>query len=156
MGKGNGNKMKASSVQSKECTTADNSSIDENSVLSDTLTVDDSDPRFQIPADTVLLYPNRKDRLFKITVKSHKNNRNKISYSSWGPQLDEWVCARSIWAYAQFSSLLSNTRKIPRDIAARIDEMDLTGEIKTSLRSTEVSPDASNINPIGLPDLETI
>ena len=77
-------------------------------------------PRFQVPDNTVLFYPDRKDRLFKITVKSHENNRTKISYSSWGPQFDEWVCSRSIWAYAQFSSLLSNTKKIPRDIAARM------------------------------------
>ena len=66
------------------------------------------------------------------------------------------MCSRSIWAYAQFSSLLSNTKKIPRDIAARIDEIVLTGEIETSLSSAEVSPGASNINPIGLQDMETI
>ena len=59
-------------------------------------------------------------------------------------------------AYTQFSSSLSNTKKIPRDIAARIDEIVLTGETETSLSSTEVSPGASNKNPIGLPDLETI
>ena len=93
MGKRNGNKMKASSVHSYECTTVDSSSFVENSVLSDTLsegkqssgltqsmsnlTVDDSDPRFQVPVDTVLFYPDRKDSLFKITVKSHKNNKTQ-------------------------------------------------------------------------------
>ena len=92
------------------------------------LTVDDSDPRFQVPVDTVLFHPERDIKLFKITVKSHKNNKSKISYTSWGPQLDEWVCSRYIWAYAQFSSLLSNTKKIPRDIAACIDEIVFTDE----------------------------
>ena len=98
MGKRNGNKMKASSVQSNECTTVNSSSFVENSVLSDTLsegnqssgltpsisnlTVDYSDPRFQVPVDTVLFYPDRKDSLFIITVKSHKNNKTKIIYSS--------------------------------------------------------------------------
>ena len=154
--------MKASSVQSDECTTADSSSFVENSVLSDTLsegnqtfgltqsmsnlTVDNSDPRFQVSVDI----------LFQINVTGHKNNKTKISYSSLGPQFDEWVCSRSVWAYAQSSSFLSNTRKIPRDIAARFDKIVLTGETETSLGSPEVSPGASNINPIGLPDLETI
>ena len=93
MGKRNGNKMKASSVQSNEFTTIDSSSFVENSVLSDTLseenqssgltqsmnnlTVDDSDPRFQVPVDTVLFYPDRKDRLFKLTVKSYKTTKLK-------------------------------------------------------------------------------
>ena len=89
-------------------------------------------------------------------MKSHKNNKTKISYSSWEPQFDEGVCSRSIWAYALFSSFLSHTKKIPRDIAARIDELLLTGETETSLSSTEVSLGASNLNPIGLPDFETI
>ena len=87
MGKRNGNKMKTSSVQSNVCKTVDSSSFVENSVLSDTLsegnqssgltqsmsnlTVDDSDPRFQVPVDRVLFYPDRKDRQFKRTVKSH-------------------------------------------------------------------------------------
>ena len=91
MGKRNGNKMKASPVQSNECTTADSSSFVENSVLSDTLnegnqssgltqsmtnlTVDDSDPRFQVPVDTVLFHPDTKDRPFQLTVKNHKNNK---------------------------------------------------------------------------------
>ena len=66
------------------------------------------------------------------------------------------MCSRSIWAYAQFSPLLSNLKKIPRDIAARIDEIVLTGETETSLNSTEVSHGTSNMNPSGLPDLETI
>ena len=94
MGKRNGNKMKASSVQNNECTTVDSSSFVENSVLSDTLsegnqsfgltqsmsnlTVDDSDPRFQVPVDTVLFYPDRKERLFKLTVKSHKITKLKL------------------------------------------------------------------------------
>ena len=51
------------------------------------LTVDDSDARFQIPVDTVLFYPDRKDRLFEITVKSHKNNKIYISLSSWDHKL---------------------------------------------------------------------
>ena len=109
------------------------------------------------PVNTVLFYADRKERLFKITVKIHKNNKNEISYSSWGPQFDEWECSRSIWAYAQFIFLLSNTKNIaPRDIAARIDEIVLIGETETKLGSTEVSPGSSNMNPIGLPDLETI
>ena len=37
MEKGNGNQMKASSVQSKECTTVDSSRFVDNSVLPDTL-----------------------------------------------------------------------------------------------------------------------
>ena len=41
-------------------------------------------------------------------------------------------------------------------MAARIDEIVVTGEKETSLSSTEVSPGESNINPIVLPDLETI
>ena len=77
MGKTTGNKMKASSVQNNECTTVDSSSLVENSALSDifsegnqssgltqsmsNLTVDDSDPRFQVPVDTVLFYPDKKD-----------------------------------------------------------------------------------------------
>ena len=90
--------MKASSVQTNECTTVVSSSFVENSVLSDTLregnqssgltqsmsnlTVDDSDPLFQVPVNTVLLYHDRKDRLLKLTVKSHKNQKTKIRYSS--------------------------------------------------------------------------
>ena len=50
---------------------------------------------------------------------------------------------------------MSNTRTIHRDIAARIDEIVLTGETKTSL-SREGSPRASNLNSIELSDLETI
>ena len=120
--------METSSVQNNECTADGSSSFVESSVLSDTLsegnqysdlrqsmsilTVDDySDPRFQVPVDTVRFYPDRKDKLFKITVKSHKNIETKISYSSWRPQFDQWVWLRSIWAYAQFSSLLSNKKR---------------------------------------------
>ena len=51
---------------------------------------------------------------------------------------------------------MSNTKKIPCDIAASIDDIVLAGETETSLSSTEVSPGASIINPIGLPDLKTI
>ena len=84
--------MKASSVQRIEYTTVDSSSFVENNVLSDTLrkgnqytgltqsmsnlTVDYSDPRSQVPVDTVLFYHDRKDTLFKLTVKSHKKQQN--------------------------------------------------------------------------------
>ena len=93
MGKRNGNKLKASSVQSNESTTVDSFSFVENSVLSDTLsegnqssgltqsmsnlTVDDSDPRFQVPVDKVLFYSRRKNRLFKITEKPQKQKKLK-------------------------------------------------------------------------------
>ena len=60
------------------------------------LTVDKPDPRSQVPVDTVLFYPDRKEIMFKITVKSNKNNKTEISFSSWGPQFDERVCSRSI------------------------------------------------------------
>ena len=82
-----GNKMKAPSVQKNECTTVDSSSSVESSVLSNTssegnqssgltqsmsnLAVDHSDPRLQFHVDTVLFYPDKKDKLFKINVKSH-------------------------------------------------------------------------------------
>ena len=121
------------------------------------LKVDDSDPRFQVSVDTVLFYYDKNDKLFKKTVKSHKNNKTKINYTSWDNIFDEWVCSRSIWAYAQLISLLSNTKKkITRDIAARIDEIVLTGKTETSSNSTEGSLGASNMNPIEQRDLETI
>ena len=120
------------------------------------LPVDESDPRFQVPVDKVLLfYTNKNDELFKITVKSHKNDNIKISHTGWGPSLDERVCTRSTWVYPQFSSLLSNTKTIPCDIAARIDEINLTGEPETISNSAEGSLCASKKNPIELPDLET-
>ena len=120
------------------------------------LTVDDSDPHFQVPVDTVLFSHNKIDKLFKKTVKSHKNSKTKINYTSWDNIFDEWVSSRSMWAYAQFISLLSNTKKIPRDIAARIDEIVMTGKTETSSNNTEGSLGASNKNPIEQPDLETI
>ena len=40
------------------------------------LLVVDSDTRFQVPVDKVLLfYPNKNDKLVKITVKSHKTTK---------------------------------------------------------------------------------
>ena len=80
-----GNKLKTYSIQINECTTVESSCVGENSVLSDFLsegnqlsgliesmsnfTVDDSETRFQVPVYTVLLYFDKKDKLFKITVK---------------------------------------------------------------------------------------
>ena len=92
MGKTKENKMNASSNQNNECTTVDSSSLVENNALSDTLcegnqstgitqsmsslTVYDSDPGFQIPVDTVMFYPDKRDSLFKITVKNHEKKQN--------------------------------------------------------------------------------
>ena len=98
-------------------------------------------PHFQVPVDTVLFYPGKKDKLFKINIKSHKNNKTEITHTrsyNLGPNFDERVCLQSIWANAPFISLLSN-KKIPRDIAARIDEIDLIGETETISNSTEGS-----------------
>ena len=53
--------MKASSVQNNECTTVDSSSFVEGNQSSgltqsmSNLTVDDSDPRFQVPVDSAVL-----------------------------------------------------------------------------------------------------
>ena len=80
MGKRKGNKMKVSSVPNNECT-INSSRFVESSVLSDNLsqgnqssglkqslsnlTVDDSDPRFQVPVDAVLFILIEKTNCFK-------------------------------------------------------------------------------------------
>ena len=58
------------------------------------------------------------------------------------------VCSKSIWAYSQFTPLLSKVKTIPRDLATRIDQ------IVQSTSSPNLA--ATDINLNELPDLETM
>ena len=50
-------------------------------------------------------------------------NQIKPKYECWGPNFDEWVCCRSFWAFLQFSSQLSTSKKVSYDIATRNDKL---------------------------------
>ena len=87
------------------------------------LKINDDISRFLIPVRTILFHPDRKDNLYKFSILEHNLVRSKVGYLQWGPNYDEWVCSKSIWAYSQFTQLLSTLKKIPKDLSARIDEL---------------------------------
>ena len=75
--------------------------------------------------------------------------RSKVRYLHWGPNYDEWVCSKSIWAYSQLTQLLSTVKKIPKDLYARIDEL-------VQSATLGIGPSGPSDNPSKLPDLKTI
>ena len=113
------------------------------------LTINDDMSCFLIPVGTILFYPDRKDNLYKVSILEHDLVRSKVRYLQWGPNYDEWVCSKSIWAYSQFTQLLSTVKKIPKDLSVRIDELVQSA----TLGSGSSGP---NDNPSKLPDLKTI
>ena len=119
------------------------------------LTIDDFDLRFQVFANTTLFYPDKKDDLYKVVALDHQSNKTQIRYVDWGPNFDEWVCCTSIWAYSQFSSQLSTCKKIPHDIAARIDEV-VSATNSEEMAESSTSQNTANFDLNALPDLETI
>ena len=119
------------------------------------LTIDNFDLRFRVSAHTTLFYPYKKDNLFKVCVLDHQSNKTQIRYVDWGPNFDEWVCCRSIWAYSQFSSQLSTIKKIPRDIAARIDKL-VSATNSEEMEESNTSQNTANSDLNALPDLKTI
>ena len=119
------------------------------------LAIDDFDLRFRVSAHTALFYPNEKDNLYKVVVLDHQSNKTQIRYVDWGRNFDEWVCCRSIWAYSQFSSQLSTSKKIPRDIAARIDKL-VSATNSEEMEESNTSQNTANFDLNALPDLETI
>ena len=78
------------------------------------LTINDDISRFLIPVGTILFYPDRKDNLYKVFILEHDLVRSQVRCLHWGPNYDEWVCSKSIWAYSQFTQLLSTVKKIPK------------------------------------------
>ena len=110
--------------------------------------IDDTASRFQVPLNTTHFYPDKKDKLYQISVIEHHLGKTKIRYDKWGTNFDEMVCSKSIWAYSQFTPLLSKVKKIPRDLAKRIDE------IVQSASSPNVVAADKNLNDH--PDLDTI
>ena len=119
------------------------------------LTIDDFVLRFRVSAHTTLFYPDKKDNLYKVVVLDHQSNKTQIRYVDWGPNFDEWVCCRSIWAYSQFNSQLSTIKKIPRDIAARIDKL-VSATNREEMEESNTSQNTANFDLNALPDLETI
>ena len=113
------------------------------------LTINDDISRFLIPVGTILFYPDRKDNLYKVSILEHDLVRSKVRYLHWGPNYDEWVCSKSIWAYSQFTQLLSTVKKIPKDLSARIDELVQSATLGSG-------PSGLSDNPSKLPDLKTI
>ena len=112
------------------------------------LIIDDTASRIQVPPKTTLVYPDKKDKLYQISVIEHHLGKTKIRYNQWEPNFDEMVCSKSLWAYSQFTPLLSKVKKIPRHLATRIDE------IVQSASSPNLA--ATDINLNELPDLEDI
>ena len=115
-------KIKATSAENNECPTVDCSCVAESTVLRYTLSegnqssglmqsmskliFDYSDFCCQFPVDTALFYPYKKQ--------TFQNNRERLQKNKFRNLVfDDDVCSQSICAYAQFSSLLSNTKKIP-------------------------------------------
>ena len=119
------------------------------------LTIDDFDLHFRVSTHTTLFYPDKKDNSYEVVVLDHQSNKTQIRYVDWGTTLDEWVCCRSIWAYSQFSSQLSTSKKIPHDIAARIDELVSATKSKENAKSN-TSQNTANLDLNALPDLEKI
>ena len=119
------------------------------------LTIDDFDLRFRVSAHTTLFYADKKGNLYKVVVLDHQSNKTQIRYVDWGPNFDEWVCCRSIWAYSQFTSQLSTSKTIPHDIAARIDEL-VSATNSEEMAEINTSQNTANFNLNALPDLETI
>ena len=111
------------------------------------------DLRFWVSAHTTLFYPDKKDNLYKVVVLDHQSKKTQIRYVVWGPNFDEWVCCRSVWAHSQFSSQLS--KKIPRDIAARIDKL-VSATNSEEMEKSNTSQNTANFDLNALPDLETI
>ena len=115
------------------------------------LIIDDTASRFQVPPPppkTILFYPDKKDKVYQISVIEHHLGKTKFRYDQWGPNFDEMVCSKSLWAYSQFTSLLSKAKKIPRDLAKRID--------KIVQSASSANPAATVVNLNELPDPETI
>ena len=112
------------------------------------LTINDIS-RFLSPVGTILFYPDRKDNLYKVSILEHDLVRSKVRYLHWGPNYDEWVCSKSIWAYSQFTQLLSTVKNIPKDLSASIDELVQSATLGSG-------PSGPSDNPIKLPDLKTI
>ena len=119
------------------------------------LTIDDFDLRFRVSAHTTLFLPDKKDNFCKVVVLDHQSNKTQIRYVDWGPNFDEWVCCRSIWAYSQFSSQLSTSKKISQDIAACIDKL-VSATNSEELAECNTSQNTANFDLNALPDLETI
>ena len=113
------------------------------------LTINDNISRFLIPVGTILIYPDRKDNLYKVSILEHDSVNSKVRYLQWGPNYDEWMCSKSIWAYSQFTQLLSTVKKIPKDLSARIDEL-------VQSATLDSGPSGPSDNPSQLPDLKTI
>ena len=87
------------------------------------LAINDDISRFLIPVGTILFYPDRKNNLYKVSILEHDLVGSKVRFLQWGPNYDEWVCSKSIWAYSQFTKFLPTVIKIPKDLSARIDEL---------------------------------
>ena len=113
------------------------------------LTINDDISRFLIPVGTIFFYPDSKDNLYKVSILEHYLVRSKVRYLHWGPNYDEWVCSKSIWAYSQFTRLWSTVKKIPKDLSARIDELVQSATLGSG-------PSGPSDNPSKLPDLKTI
>ena len=83
------------------------------------------------------------------------NQTTQIQYVDWGSNFNEWVCCRSIRAYSQFSSQLSTSKKIPHDIAARLDEL-VSATNSEEMAESNTSQNTASFDLNALPDLETI
>ena len=102
---------------------------------------------FKCPQNN-LFYPDKKDKLYKISVIEHHLGKTKIIYDKWRANFDEMVCSKSIWAYSQHLPLLSKVKRISSDLAKRIDEIVQS--------ASSANPAATDINLNSLSDLETI
>ena len=94
-------------------------------------------------------YPDRKGNLYKVSILEHVLVRSKVRYLHWGPNYDEWLCSKSIWAYSQFTRLLSTVQNIPKDLSARVDELVQSATLGSG-------PSGPSNNPSKFPDLKTI
>ena len=117
------------------------------------LTINDDISRFLIPVGTILFYPDRKDNLYKISILENDLVWSMVRYLHWGPNYDEWVCSKSIWAYSHFTQLLSTVKKIQKNLSTeRSRKIYLLG----SVCNTEQWPISPSDNSSKLPDLKTI
>ena len=119
------------------------------------LIIDDFDLPFRVSTHTTLFYPDKKGNLYEVVVLDYQSNKTPIRYVDWGPNFDEWVYCRSIWAYSQFKSQLSTSKNIPHDIATRIDEI-VSATNSGGFGGSKNSKNPSCLVLNALPDLEII
>ena len=144
--------VKSYSQEQTTSSSVENVMSDTSTVLTqqiNELTINDAISRFLIPVGTILFYPDRNDNLYKVSILENDLVKSKVRYLHWGPNYDEWVRSKSIWAYSQFTQLLSTVKKIPKDLSARIEELVQSATLGSC-------PSGPSDNPIKVSDLKTI